>query len=351
MSIKSNQEINFINQFKKFIADSKTGKRVTASGKRISRGTIRQYQLAYDLVLEFEQNFYRPIRIKIVNSSSKKLLQTEKNYWKLFFRNFTAWLYQKGYFDKYVGAIAKILRTVFNYLIKEQCLSIGNFHTQFKVPTQQMLPIVLEPAQLKYLITDAEFQSGLNKKLERCNDIFIFGCTVGLRFSDLMRLKKTDIQYTSGIVYVSLCTRKTGNQVKIPLPNYAIAIITKYKAIAGRYVLPRLANSNFNLHLKELMEFAGWTYQQPKIRFQHGKPQVLKNKYGNGFRFCDHITAHTMRRTAITTLLLMGVEENIVRSISGHAPGSTEFYKYVALVQTHLNKQVLFAYEKLLQDE
>lgn len=351
MSIKTNQEVYFINQFKKFIADSKTGKRVTASGKRISRGTICQYQLAFELVFNFEIHSGRQIRIKIVNSNSKKQLQTEKYYWKQFFRNFTGWLYQKGYFDIYVGAIAKILRTLFNYLIKDQCLSIGNFHNQFNVPTQQMLPIVLEPAQLKFLITDGGFKNLLSKKLERCNDIFIFGCTVGLRFSDLMRLKKTDIQYTSGIVYVSLCTSKTGHQVKIPLPTYAIAIIVKYKAIAGKYVLPRLANSNFNLHLKELMEFAGWTYQQPKIRFQQGRPQVLKNKNGNGFRFCDHITAHTMRRTAITTLLLMGVEENIVRSISGHAPGSTEFYKYVALVQTHLNKQVLSAYEKLLQDE
>ena len=74
----------------------------------------------------------------------------------------------------------------------------------------------------------------------------------------------------------------------------------------------------------------------------------LKNKHGKGFRFCDHITAHTMRRTAITTLLLLGVEENMVRTISGHSPGSKEFYKYVALVQNYLNQQVIYAHDKLL---
>ena len=39
-----------------------------------------------------------------------------------------------------------------------------------------------------------------------------------------------------------------------------------------------------------------------------------------------------MRRTAITTLLLIGVDEISVRRISGHAPGSKEFYKYVVMV-------------------
>ena len=66
------------------------------------------------------------------------------------------------------------------------------------------------------------------------------------------------------------------------------------------------------------------------------------------FRFCDQITAHTMRRTAKTTLLLLGVDEQIVRTISGHAPNSKEFYKYVALVQNHMNKQVINAFEKML---
>jgi len=42
-----------------------------------------------------------------------------------------------------------------------------------------------------------------------------------------------------------------------------------------------------------------------------------------------------MRRTAITTLLIMGVPEAMVRKISGHAPGSKEFYKYVGIAQDY----------------
>lgn len=213
---------------------------------------------------------------------------------------------------------------------------------------QRLTPIVLEPQQLKFLITDSAFKNGLSNTLRRTNDIFIFGCTVGLRYSDLMRLKKTDLQFTETGVFAILNTSKTATQVKIPLPQYALEIIKKYKSKTGKYVLPRLANTNLNLQLKNLMEAAGWVYNLPKIRYRQGKPIELKNKQRNTYRFCDHITAHTMRRTAITTLLLMGVEENIVRTISGHSPGSKEFYKYVAVVQNYLNQQVITAYDKLL---
>ena len=53
-----------------------------------------------------------------------------------------------------------------------------------------------------------------------------------------------------------------------------------------------------------------------------------------------------MRRTAITTLLILGVPEHIVR-ISGHSPNSKEFYRYVVIAQDYLNKHVMDAYDKL----
>jgi intergrase/recombinase len=57
-----------------------------------------------------------------------------------------------------------------------------------------------------------------------------------------------------------------------------------------------------------------------------------------------------MRRTAITTLLTMGVPELVVRKISGHAPGSKEFYRYVAIAQEYMNHEVQTAYKKLVNE-
>jgi len=347
----TNRQLPLLPLFQKFITASATGRRLTPSGKKLSKGAIIQYKCIYDILEEFERSQLLPaIRIKLVHRSSLRELQSEKLYWQRFFRRFTAWLYnEKKYFDQYVGAIAKVLRTFFNYLLNEKSLPVGNFHKHFIVPNQTITPIVLEPQQLSFLITDEEFHQSLPTFLQRTKDIFVFGCTVGLRYGDLMKLKKQDVQYAEKDTFVLLNTTKTATDVKIPLPRYAVDIVRKYERKAGRYVLPRLSGTNINLQLKMLIEKAGWTYNLPKIRCQQGKAVEMKSKKGTSFRFCDHITAHTMRRTAITTLLLLGVEETMVRRISGHAPGSKEFYKYVAVVQDYLNDKVKTAHQKLLE--
>lgn len=58
-----------------------------------------------------------------------------------------------------------------------------------------------------------------------------------------------------------------------------------------------------------------------------------------------------MRRTAITTLLSLGMPELLVRKVSGHAPNSREFFKYVALAQSYLDEETTKAYNRLTQPE
>lgn len=228
---------------------------------------------------------------------------------------------------------------------------MGEFYKKFRVPAEQFTPVILSPSQLRFLITDKSFEQSLRRSLQRTKDIFVFGCTVALRFQDLMNLKKGNIIYTPEGTFVVLHTQKTGTEVKIPLPQYATDIINKYRRKAGRYVLPRLSGTNLNKQVKTLMKKAGWNYSLPKIRHRQGLPVEIKTKTNETFRFYDHITVHTMRRTAITTLLLMGMDETSVRRISGHAPGSKEFYRYVVVVQEFLNAKLKEAHIRLLQGE
>ena len=91
------------------------------------------------------------------------------------------------------------------------------------------------------------------------------------------------------------------------------------------------------------------TFNKWKSRYW-GK--VIEQKANNGASqtFAGQVTAHTMRRTAITTLLILGVPELAVRRISGQAPGSKEFYKFVVIAQEYLNQHLIGAFEKLSQN-
>jgi integrase len=219
----------------------------------------------------------------------------------------------------------------------------------FKTPDEKLNPVILSPTQLNFLITNIAFEQSLSTKLQMIKDIFVFGSTVALRWQDLMNLKIENIQFNGENVQIVLHTQKTGTAVNIPLPQYAIDIYKKYAIKGYKYVLPRITGVNFNIHVKVLIKKAGWVYHLPKIRNKKGEQVEIKNAAKNSLRFYEHISAHTMRRTAITTLLMLGVDETSVRRISGHAAGSKEFYKYVGIVQDHLNHQVKHAHDKLLQ--
>ena len=56
-----------------------------------------------------------------------------------------------------------------------------------------------------------------------------------------------------------------------------------------------------------------------------------------------------MRRTAITTLLNLGMPEHMVRKISGHAPGSKEFFKYVQYSQNFMDSEIDSVHLKLTE--
>ncbi len=349
---KAAPQIFLSEYFDKFIKASISGRRLTPSCKRITQGTIKNYRYAQKLLLEFEAKTQIILRIQLLHRASMRTLQKEKNYWAKFYLKFSAFLYkEKGYYDNYVKNIFKILKSFFNYLQAEKGFSVGNYHKSFKVPFQNTAPVVLQPERLQYLITNKAFESELNPYLKRTKDIFVFGCTVALRVCDLMNLEKKNLVYSGKEVYLNLYTKKTTTEVKIPLPDYAIDIVNKYKRKAGKYILPRLSVTNLNIQIKKLIEKAGWDYPLTKVISKQGKLTELKKQGGKGWCFHHHITAHTMRRTAITTLLIFGVPELIVRKISGHAPGSKEFYRYISVAQDYMNQEVIIAYKKLVETD
>jgi integrase len=372
--------------FEKFIADNKNGKRLQSNGKRVSEGTIENYVCVYKLLVKYSTTQKNALRFLPVNKLTHRQLITEKNYWAKFYKNFTGYLYNNcKHYDNYVGFVVKIIKVLFNYISKKLLLPIGNFHEQFYVRKEQVPIITLLPEQLNFLIYDTGFEQQLNKRMQQVKDTFVFGCTVALRFSDLMLLKQSNLRIVNDVWYLLARSKKTSAESQIQLPDYAIAIIKKYKKQKGGFLLPRFNNVNLNKFVKRLTEQAGFTQPMSKKRERQGvvkdiglqseamllKQQQLraeaiatqtdvapventttaattkKTTAKKQIRFCDLVTTHTMRRTAITTMLCLGMPEHLVRKISGHSPMSKEFFRYVALAQVYQDKETTVMFDKL----
>jgi integrase len=220
------------------------------------------------------------------------------------------------------------------------------------VPSEEIPIIALTREQLNYIINNKEFIKQVQAQdLEKVRDIFIFGCTVALRVSDLLTLRVNNLIIRNGCYYLIVKSQKTKTHTSIKLPPYCVEILKKYKS-KQKTLLPGNSAAWFNTKLKRLAKLLPDDFELIKTRDKNGKPYIIyKDKEKKvHYKLSDHISTHTMRRTAITTMLNLGMPEYMVRKISGHAPNSKEFFKYVQLSQSFMDDETDKVFEKLVQN-
>jgi site-specific recombinase XerD len=348
-------EYPMLSLFQQYIKDTRRGKRLKADGRRIKPQTIENYHYVYKLLSEFSvfKNFL--LRIRPIRGNNERQKRIEKNYWKKFYSQFTAFLYKdKQYFDNYTGSIIKNIRSFFNYLNKDRLISTGDFYKSFYKREEDIAIVTLLPEQLQFLIQDKKFEKSLSRSLRKIKDICVIGCTVALRYSDIFNIRFREIETRGDNHYLAVRSIKTETQTRVKLPAYALDIIRrlkKNKKPSAKLFLP-ISMNQFNKNLRTLVKKAGWTLEVGKYRNQNGQgKELFKSANKCAYRFCDLVSSHIMRRTAITTMLMLGMPENVVRKISGHSPHSKSFYRYISFSQSYLDKEIDKVHEQLLKTD
>ena len=180
---------SFFDYFNQFISESENRIRLQKNGNAIRKSTVRNYKMVRDHLLKFVQVKEFPLEIKIITGMTHQEYLQTRQYWDRFYIEFTNYLYYDcDNFDNAVGAKIRCIRAFFNYLKEKKCLDIGDYHKDFAVYNENIQVIALEPEQVQYLITNKKLDLALSQKLQRVRDIFVFGCTVALRVSDLLSL-------------------------------------------------------------------------------------------------------------------------------------------------------------------
>ena len=332
--------------FIRFIRDTETGRRLKKNGEKIQPQTIQNYKYVLNNLEGFSTDSGFELRICDASKLTKREYTSEKNYWKKFYKKFTDYLYSNGCHDNYVGTNIKIIRTFFNYLKNDRDFFTGDFQRLFYVRTEDIEIFVLSPEQLKFLIHNKDFEEGLSKALQRIKAIFVFGCTTGLRFSDIFLLTNKNFEQQDGDWYLKLKSKKTKTFSLVKLPSYAFDIYLKHKSRSNKQPLFQpISLFNFNKHIKTLGKKAGFDTPIEISREIRGK--TLKKDKNKQVLFYEKMSSHMMRRTAITTLLILGMPEHLVRKISGHSQSSNSFNRYVHYAQAYMDREIDKVHSKL----
>ena len=200
------------------------------------------------------------------------------------------------------------VRTFLSYCEDRKLMSTDwkTHELELKVVSGQNI-VFLEKNEFEILY-NLEFPE--NKKyLERARDVFCFQCLTSLRYSDVAKLKKNDIDDQ----YLYSVTEKTDKTLQIPLSIKANELLSKYKDLEGELALPVQSNQKMNEYIKEVCYIAGLDQPITQTYFK-GKERISET-----FKKYELIGTHTARRTFICIALADGVTPETVMKITGHS--------------------------------
>ena len=141
------------------------------------------------------------------------------------------------------------------------------------------------------MISDMRLTEGT--PLCKVRDMFLLTCKLGIRFSDLITIKKRDIQNNiNGVKVLKRKSVKTsGKEYSIEIPDSVLSILEKYD-----YRMNLMTNQKSNYYLKELLK----SHEE----FQKESDQYFKDEDDRiPYKYWELITFHTGRRSFITILL------------------------------------------------
>lgn len=148
------------------------------------------------------------------------------------------------------------------------------------------------------------FDFSFNKKLEQTRDMFVFGCFVGLRFSDYSDIHPENIIQIEDDFFIKTVTKKTAEEVIIPCNPVILDIFKKYEANPNKLPVS-YSGQKFNEYIKEVCRLAGFT--------EKGRLASEPDK-----ELYQCISSHSARRSFATNYYLQGFPTIDLMKITGH---------------------------------
>lgn len=146
-------------------------------------------------------------------------------------------------------------------------------------------------------------------------DVFCFCCFTGLRYSDVAKLKRSDIRREQTPPYMSIVTKKTTDRLHIELNKYALALLDKYEGVGlpNDMALPVISNVKMNENLHDAAEVAGIDEPVRIVSYVGSvRSEAVVPKY-------SVLTTHAGRRTFIVNALRLGIPAPVIMEWTGHS--------------------------------
>ena len=291
--------------------------------KQRSHPRIRQqYRMLVNKLRDIEQQFECTIMPAMISS--------------VFWNHFIPRLAEQKLKYSTIGHIKANLITVLNWSSKYG-VKLNPSYSEVDIPNYIPSKISLTPDEISHIyhfkIGQEPTYSFRSKKLlklrrnkietlERVRDMFVLGCNLGQRYSDLVRISPENFRNGQ----FSIVQQKTGNKCFVPINSLSIdsritfAILEKYN-----YRAPYTGDiNNYNTYLHELLHDIGEDFMD-EVYIDNKINGVIMRETKYRYQL---ISSHSARRSFATINTMRNIPRNKILRATGHS-SEKAFARYI----------------------
>ena len=220
-------------------------------------------------------------------------------------------LMEDGLDPRSVNRKMAALRTYFKFLLKRDIITKDPTARLSALKTSKKLPSFVKETELIGLLSQFESDDAFTGKRNKLVLELLYG--TGIRLSELIHLKKSDINLKEGLIKV---LGKRNKERIIPLPAELISVIDDY-TISREKALGEYTGDDFLV----VTDKGRKTYPMYIYR--------IVNRFLALFTTADKKSPHVLRHTFATHLLNKGADLNAIKDLLGHSSlASTQVYTH-----------------------
>jgi integrase len=337
--VANDKEGNLFDCIKGYLNYCKSGGTKNSTSQPMSPSTIQLYE---DFIIVYEDFLKLHSDINLYNVSVHTITDLRE-------RKRRVDLMNQHLINFKQHLIAKELHPNSQYLYLVRVVAVINWYAkkevlviQYEVPAKQTQTerVFLDPEDIKSIFTNYRIRERLKDRNKFYFDFSLIALTTALRRKDILSLKPTDFRKVAGKFFVTNKNNKTSTDTLAQVPEFVYNIVQdnvqKTGNVLGAY------EDKFVDCISVMLHHAFNQPEFPSLQRDYtinitnpdGKTQRQKTK-----KLYQLITPHVLRRSAITTMLVSGVDEGTVKKMSGHVRDSEAFNVYVGHVQSHFEKE------------
>ena len=282
----------------------------------------RNYQLLINKLNDIERQFDCTIMPAMVSS--------------IFWNHFVPFLSDQGLKYSTISNLRACMMSVLNWSSKYG-VKLNPSYAEVDVPRYIPYKISLTPDEISHIYhfkigKEETYNFRLKKMtklrknkietLEKVRDMFVLGCNLGQRYSDLVRISPENFRNGQ----FSIVQQKTGNKCFVPIntlsidPKITFAILEKYG-----YHAPYTGDiNNYNSYLHQLLHHIGEDFMD-EVHIDNKINGIITRERKLRYQL---ISSHSARRSFATINTLRNIPRNKILRATGHS-SEKAFVRYI----------------------